>query len=311
MVDHTQNDSIDISNEPLLRALQNAGNRHGVRATLRGDYDLDEDSLACLYHLARFSKGAAWTTLAGEPATLLESMNGWWAGFEHEREFLEACGCIEKEIDHFAREYWRLTKFSWELLAERHRFDLGESGEHERAAALLRTYYHVVEGFGPAEVEMYPELAVSQKEADLLVHPHSQERRRELEMPPGKKPIHVEVVTDHHNSERVVEKYQALTQERGHDSLWLFSSREVANKWLRAIERAPETDVGTGYKWSKTTPIETLNDRVQDDENGIAGIDGIVTFHQLEGWFPEERALEELVRDATPVHLQVPGGGEH
>lgn len=311
MVDHTQNPNVEIDNERWLERCQGL-NLEMARRLLQEESGVPDEAVRDLVHLARVIKGAEFETPAGEPYSLNMGMNEveWYEDTRQEGRYglLELKGLIKKESDHWGREWWSITKFGWDYFDDKFRFDLGEGWNHQRITALYRTYCLVAHAMRAEDVQVYPGLTFSEKDADLQVHAHPNDDRPYFDLPHGdSQSVYVEVVTDHHNTERVAQQRIAFALEQRADGLWIFENQKTANKFLRRLEkRDDDTGLDTGYAWSPTTPIETINERARDL---MPGIDGVMTFHQLEELISGVSGWREKVSVTDPVVVQELGLG--
>lgn len=260
----SKHDSLDDTAQRRARNYQRLGLNEDRVELLRREYGTTTDELEALSLLADVTTGRAWQTLDGEPYVLTDSMTGWFGNKEYVRHGLQQKGLIDRHHGRYNKVYYRLTDAAWDLLVEDYPYDLGEGWLHKRGVALLRTLYHGLVHF--TGVTSYAHIGVNNKRCDLRVIPEDPEARAlaaKHDFPPGTDAILCEVMLDHNNYTRVVDRYHAL-KRAGHDALWVFENREVMNKWIGRLADTPEfADAANDYAWSPGTPIDTVNQRLK------------------------------------------------
>lgn len=276
-------DTLDDRTRRRVRDYKRLGLNDNATDLLRRRYGTTTREIEALQTLVLVTTGRRYVSLTDEPYVLTESMtDDWWGDRDYVRDGLLAKGLIERTTGHRGKVYFVPTGDAFDLLINDHPFDLNESWQHKRAVALLRT---VCQGLLHIRgITAYAPIGQGDKRCDLRVIPKSREFRREMGLP-GEDPILAEVMGDHHNTERVVQRYRAL-HAANCDGVWVFPNRPTMNKWIRRLAARGELPrVAEQYEWSATTPITTVQKRVMSWD--IPGMRYVTTIDRVEGWIDD------------------------
>lgn len=279
---HTH-ETLDETTQRHVRDFKNLGLDESAADLLRRKYGTTTKEIEALQKLALVTTGRSYETFTGERLySLTTSMTDWFDGYEYVRDGLTGKHLIERVNGRYGKVYYVPTGAAFDLLLDDSPFDLNESWLHKRGTALLRTYYQGLNHI--RGVVSYGRIGVGDQRCDLRVIPASRAFRRQLP-PPGDGAILSEVMTDHHNTDRVIERYRAL-HTANEDSLWVFENVKTMNKWIRRLAARGELPPSAEqYTWSPKTPISVVQERV--NEWDAPGMRFVTTLDRIERWINE------------------------
>lgn len=328
-------------NAKKLKTYRKHNLNENLSTLLRREFNLSDTHMQALVQHMRFIRGGVWADLDGSTTDLTESMSDFYNSDDPEMDEalqqilwdLREKGLVYKRHGHRGRVYYDLSDKVWELVEQRFNFDGGEKARHRRAVGLVRTLFGAIKRCdvvpyaslpvgGQVDAVVYQTLPQDAPDSieDLdaygevrdpiletrleAVKARERKRARRESWPPGERPIAVEVMTDHHDTQGVLERYDDIAIA-DYDGLWVFPDRETMNKWIRRLANpqaeGEEPRFESPYEWSSTTPIDTAQERIERMD--LDGMAWVTTVDRLEQRINAVEDKEAKLRRAPPAHL--------